>query len=202
MSHRGAVRKLRLPPENFAVRKFPKTRCSGRSWYRVHPTGVKAGHFSLNPTHRFSHEDSPYPLLYLASDIETCLFERFGDSAYDRERSISQWLLVTHSVSAVLAPELYVCDLTQPKTLSSLMVDLTALMHNDLSTPQKWGLALQSHPAHVQGIKFASRFNGKPCLALFQRDNIEETLVEKLLGPLTALDAAVDWLDKHRIALY
>ena len=35
-------------------------------------------------------------------------------------------------------------------------------------------MAIQQHPAVFQAIKFESRFNGQPCLALFQRDFIEK----------------------------
>jgi hypothetical protein len=50
-----------------------------RNWFRVHPTLHSPRHFSLNPAHRFSHKDCPYPILYLGVNIDTCLFERFGD---------------------------------------------------------------------------------------------------------------------------
>jgi hypothetical protein len=82
-----------------------------------------------------------------------------------------------------------------------MMADLSALMHQDLTCPQAWGLAIQKHPANFQAIRFKSRFNGKPCLGIFQRDT-RLTLGETLLGTLSNLDEAVDWLDKHKVSLY
>src|SRR4029079_18446147 len=132
----------------------------------------------------------------------TCLFERFGDTAYDGNRAIPQTLWSTHSVSTVHVPELHVCDLTNAKTLSVLMADLAALMHPDLTVPQAWGLAIQKHPKGFQGIKYKSRFNGKTCLAIFKHAGIEKGLGEKLIGPLTTNDEAATWLDKYEVALY
>jgi hypothetical protein len=99
-------------------------------------------------------------------------------------------------------PELQVCDLTSARTLSAAMADLSALMHNVISAPQDWGLAIQRHPANFQAILFRSRFNGNACLALFQRDGLERRLQEKVLDTLINNDAAVDWLDKHKVSLY
>ncbi len=141
-------------------------------------------------------------MLYLGADIDTCLFERFGDMVYDRDKALPQSLWNAHSVSMIQVPELRVCDLTNARTLSAMMVDLSALMHNDISAPQQWGLVIQRHPAHFQAIRFKSRFNGKACLALFQRDGIEERLREKLAGSLPDNDAAANWLDKHKVCLY
>jgi len=132
----------------------------------------------------------------------TCLFERFGDKAYDQKKAVAQSLWQAHSVSTIQVPELLVCDLANAKTLSALMVDLSSLMHNDVATPQEWGLAIQRHPANFQAVKFKSRFNGRACLALFQRDGLERRLREALLGTLPENDTAVDWLDKHKVSLY
>jgi len=138
----------------------------------------------------------------LGMDIDTCLFERFGETAYDDNKAISRRLWQAHSVSVMMVPEIVVCDLTHAKTLSAMMADLSALMHNDISVPQQWGLAIQNHPANFQAIKFRSRFNGKACLALFQREGIEKRLRQKILGTLPNNDASVDWLDKHKVSLY
>jgi hypothetical protein len=158
--------------------------------------------FSLNPSHRFSHQDCPYPIIYLAADVDTCLFERFGDKTYDQGNTIPESLWDAHSVSTIQVPDVHVCDLTRPKTLSALRVDLGALMHNDLSTPQSWGKAIQSHPAQFQAIKFKSRFNGKACLALFARAGLDQQLKATLFGTLSQNETAVNWLAKHRVGLY
>jgi RES domain-containing protein len=202
MSSNPAARTLRLPPANFSGLKIPRTRQPARNWFRVHQSGFAATCFSLSTNHRFSHQDCPYPFLYLGVDTDTCLFERFGDTAYDGKKAIPQTLWEVHSVSMVQVPEIQVCDLTNAKTLSAMMTDLSALMHNDISAPRDWGLAIQKHPANFQAIKFRSRFNGKACLGLFQRDSFEKRLREKVLNTLANDDAAVNWLDKHKVSLY
>jgi hypothetical protein len=202
MSNDPSDRPLRLPSDNFPDLKIPRTRQPGRNWFRVHQSRHSPVHFSLDAHHRYSHKNCPYPLLYLGADIHTCLFERFGDRAYDTENAISQSLWNAHVVSAVQVPDLQVCDLTNARTLASLRVDLSALLHTSIAAPQEWGVAIQRHPAHFQAIKFRSRFNGKVCVALFQRDGIEARLREKQLDTLTDNDEAAQWLDKHQIALY
>src|SRR5438128_2475779 len=125
MSHNPAVRTIRLPPANFPTLRIPRTRQPARNWFRVHQSRFGALHFSLNTEHRFSHTDCPWPFLYLALDIGNCLFERFGDQAYDGQRTIPQSLWAAHGVTSVLVPELHLCDLTNARTLSALTVDLS-----------------------------------------------------------------------------
>src|SRR3954471_19128844 len=73
------VRTVRLPPADLANAKIPAKKERPRLWYRVHQSKFDAIHFSLRDVHRFSHPQCPYSCLYLACDIATCLFERFGD---------------------------------------------------------------------------------------------------------------------------
>lgn len=196
------MRPRRLPPPDFDKLSIPRTRQPVRNWFRVHQTSFSALHFSLNPAHRFSHEDCPYLALYLGVNMDTCLFERFGDEIYDNAKSLPGSLWNAYSASMVQVPETTVCDLTKPETLSALRVDLSALMNDNLDLPKAWGLAIQRHSRNFQGLKYKSRFNDRTCLVLFQRDSIQSTLAETSLGPLSALDEAVDWLDKHRVNLY
>src|SRR5579883_1198006 len=193
------TRRLRLPPSNLDKLEIPKTRLPARNWYRIHQSRFSALHFSLNTIHRFSHEDCPCPLLYLAVDTDTCSLECFGDKAFERKQTIPQSLWMAHRITCVHLPALQICDLTDSRTLNALKLDLSALMNNDLTAPQAWGLALQRHPARFQGIRFKSRFNGKDCLAVFKRDGIEARLRETPLDPLPENDAALDWLDTHKV---
>ena len=202
MSSSPAVRTLRLPAPGFDKLKIPRTRQPGRNWFRVHQTVHSSRYFSLNPAHRFSHQDCPYPVLYLGVNIDTCLFERFGDETYDSAKALPQSLWDAHSVSLLQVPEICLCDLTKPETLSALRVDLTALMNEKLDVPQEWGVAIQKHPSNFQGIKYKSRFNDRACLAVFQRDGLEKSMPDSALGALSAVDEAADWLDKHRVRLY
>jgi hypothetical protein len=202
MSSSPAVRTLRHPASDFDKVKIPRTRQPVRNWFRVHQTVHPARYFSLNPAHRFSHKDCPYPVLYLGVNIDTCLFERFGDEAYDGAKTLPQSLWNAHSVSLLQVPEICVCDLTKPGTLSALRVDLTALMNDKLDVPQEWGLAIQEHPSNFQGIKYKRQFNDRACLAVFQRDGIEKSIPDSVLGALSSLNEAANWLDKHRVRLY
>src|SRR5205823_5326345 len=118
-----------------------RVKLSARDWFRVHLSAHGPVHFSLQEIHRYSHPDCPASLLYLGSDVATCLFERFGDLIYDQQTAIPLSLWRAHSISAIQVPAIHVCDLTHGQTLSSLRVDLTALMHNELEVAQAWGLA-------------------------------------------------------------
>jgi hypothetical protein len=198
----GRVRTLRLPPAHLGTATIPVKNEGPRLWYRVHQTKFDAIHFSLRDIHRFSHPQCLYSCLYLACDSATCLFERFGDQLYDRALTIASSLWQAHSVTAIRIPAIHICDLTNSKTLSALRADLSALMHYDLKIPQQWGLAIQRHPANFQGIKFKSRFNGKICLALFARDNVENKLKETSSESLLDSESAADWLHGHKVRLY
>ncbi len=202
MSSNSADRKLRTPSPDLATIKVPRTRQPARNWFRVHRSIHAANHFSLDAHHRYSHPECPYHYLYVGVDTGTCCFERFGDNAYDTMKAIPKTLWDDHGISLVRVPELHVCDMTDAKTLSALMVDLSALMDTHVATPQEWGLAIQNHPASFQGIKFKSRFNGKACLALFKRDGIEVQVKDTPIASLCNDDTSMDWLDKRKISLY
>jgi hypothetical protein len=121
---------------------------------------------------------------------------------YDHKRAIAYSLWCAHSITVIKLPTMHICDLTNAKTLSALRADLSALMHNNLSAPQEWGLAIQQHPTNFQGIKFKSRFNGKACLALFNHDGIEKGLKETRTEPLANSEPAADWLDRYKVSLF
>ncbi len=201
MSSSAPTRPLRLPPADLAQRTIPRARLPARAWYRVHPTGHDAIHFSLNPTHRFSHSNCPYKFLYLGTNPETCLWERFGDTVFGQDHRILKKLWMDTSISVIKSPALPICDLGRTDVRNALNVDMAALMSYDLSVPQAWGLALQWHPASFAGIKFKSRFTMRPCFALFDQGDIKSALKQKGLGPLASFEAALDWLEKFEIQL-
>ena len=105
------------------------------------------------------------------------------------------------SISAIEVPPLHLCDLANAHTRGALMVDLTALMNDDISVPQQWGLEIQNHPSQVPAIKFKSRFTGSACLALLDRAAPPTQLIETSLGPLSSYDPALKWLAKNKISL-
>src|SRR5215472_6500144 len=166
MSSNPSARPVRLPPPDFAKQKLPVTRQPAKRWFRVHAKAHNATYFSLSPAHRYSHPQCPYPILYIAIDVETCLMERFGDYIYDNARHLPQTIWDSTVISTIKVPGLNLCDLSKAATRSALSVDLASLMSPDLSIPQQWGLEIQNHPSEVPAIKYRSRFTDEPCLAI------------------------------------
>src|SRR5438067_1642429 len=121
------LRRLRVPSPGLG--DIPVTQQANRLWFRVHQSKFPAKFFSLNGSHRFSDPKCRFAVLYLATDMATCLFERFGDAMYDRRMAIANSLWIASSVSCLRVPRLKICDLTRPRTLSALRVDLAALMN-------------------------------------------------------------------------
>jgi hypothetical protein len=194
-------RVLLTPGPDFQQRAMPVTRQPGRFWFRVHKSGTPAVRFRKFPHHRFSHPDGPFSLLYLGSTLQTCLWECFGDDVFQGQRVISAAKWNGCRLSRILVPELKVCAVSLERTRDALSVDRASLMAADLRIPQAWGLAVQEHPAAFEAIKYSSRFLDQSCLALFDRGGLAAKLQETLLGPLTDLDAAVDWLEERKAAL-
>ncbi len=201
MAGNQPTRPLRLPPADLAAHELPRTRQIARGWFRVHARAYKAIFFNLKPTHRYSHPNCPCPILYVAMDVETCLWEVFGDSVFDNERALPKTQWDDFVVSMIDVPHLHLCDLARTSTRSAVTVDLTALMNQNLTVPQEWGLAIQMHPSRVPAIKFKSRFTGNAGLAIFDRGRIRNRLRETPLGPLYQFDPALNWLTKHEVTL-
>ena len=168
----------------------------------MHSDARPAIGFRVVTTHRFSHPDAPEGLLYLGEDLETCLWECYGDEILDPGARISRNRWYHSRLSQVRSKEsLSICDLADPKTRRCLSVDLTALNYPDLSVPQQWRLAIQTHPAAVDGLRFPSRFTAQPCLVLFDRDNVRSMLTSRPSDLLPACDEASNFLTENMIHL-
>jgi RES domain len=189
------------PGADFNKQTIPVTRQPRRNWFRVHWSGVPAIQFGIRPHHRFSHAQCPFPFLYVGASLSACLWEYFGDDIFGGRHVISAAKWNGCSISQIAIPQLKVCAVSQEPTRNAMGVDKASLLAADLSVPQDWGLAVQQHPAAFEAIKYTSRFIDQPCLALFDRGGMASRLQETLLGELNALDAAVDWLDEHQVAL-
>lgn len=196
-----ATRPLLRPGADFEQLAIPVTRQPQRAWFRVHRTGAAAAQFGKLPHHRFSHPDCPHSLLYLGATIQTCLWEYFGDDVFKGNRVISAGRWQGCSLSQIIVPEVRVCAVNQERTRDAMSVDKASLLAANLAIPQSWALAIQRHPADFQAIKYSSRFLDQPCLALFDRSGLSAKLRVKALGPLSNIDAAVDWLDERKAAL-
>lgn len=140
--------------------------------------------------------------MYLAEDLETCLWECFGDAILDPGARVPllKWSQSQTSEIGLNQP-LPVCDLTDLGTRRDLGLDLSALNHPDLAVPQAWGLALQTHPASVGGFYFPSRFTGRRCLVLFDRPDVANALSSKPGESLLEIADAVEFINRNQIKL-
>jgi len=195
------ARILLRPAEDFFNKAIPVTRQPARAWFRVHRPGAPALDFGIHEYHRFSHASSPYPWLYLGPNIQTCLWELFGDDVFQGNRSVAMSRWTGRCFSQLSLPQLKVCAVSTQRTREAMGVDKSSLLDEDLSIPQAWGLALQKHPAGFEAIQYTSRFVDQPCLALFDRGGLKSRLKVKPLGELENLEAAVDWLHERNVAL-
>jgi hypothetical protein len=195
------ARTLFRPAPDFGQRQIPVTRQPARAWFRLHRSNAPALQFGCFPFHRFSHPRCPYPILYLGPNIQTCVWEVFGNDVFEGNRVIAASKWRERSVSRITVPELKVCAVSLERTRDVMGVDKSSLLAGDLTVPQDWGLAVQEHPASFQALKYTSRFVDQPCLALFDRDGLPARLKVSLLGSLEDLDPAIDWLHERKAAL-
>ena len=80
-------------------------------------------------------------------------------------------------------------------------MDVSALTHTDLSVPKAWGLAIQQHPVDFDGLRYRSRFDNQPCIALFKRAPLVAQLREILVGDLAAAAEADAFITQHTLSL-
>lgn len=197
-----ATRPLRLPAADFHTKPLPCIHLASLQVIRVHGEHGPAISFRKITSHRFTHPDAPEGLLYLADDLETCLWECFGDAILDPGARIPLLKWSQSQTSEIqLNQPLPICDLTDLGTRRQLRVDLSALHHPDLVVPQAWGLALQKHPASVGGFFFPSRFTGRRCLVLFERPAVAMKLASKPGKRLTEIVDAVEFINRNQIKL-
>lgn len=195
-------RPIRLPAADFSLRPLPVTSVEGLDTVRVHLANYPAAQFRLNPFHRFSHPDAPGGLLYLGEDVETCFWECFGDGILDPGSTLARVDLENRRLSRIISQGRFkICDLTDLSTRRTLGLDLSALKHTELDVPQAWGLAIQSHSEKADGLRYFSRFTGRPCLALFERPGTAAKLTEIPLALLPDLDETEHFLAANAIAL-
>lgn len=197
----ASVRTVRLPSPKFAAKYLPELRIDGLDAMRVHGAQYPALNFRVVPGHRFSHPRAPAGLIYLGEKLDTCLWEFFGDTLLD-ESSISASRWQNTLIARIRSDASFrICDLTDEKCRLHLGVDLSALMSADLHVPHAWGLAIQNHPVAVDGIRYLSRFDSRPCLALFERPWMAGRLEESSLGSLHESAEALRFLIDRSVSL-
>lgn len=196
-----AARTIRLPAPGFASKNLPELRVEGLDALRVHGANHPPVQFRTVPGHRFSHPDAPSGLLYLGNASNTCLWEVFGDIMLD-SCGISARRWENSHLSRIRSDATFrICDLTNENTRLQLGTDLSALMSTDLRVPHAWGLAIQNHPAVIDGIRYLSRFDSLPCLVLFERPWMAGRLEAISLGTLHESAEANTFLTEHAISL-
>ncbi len=194
-------RPIYKPGANFARRRIPVSTMEAGVLLRVHPSHLPAIHFGRRAGNRFTPEDSPYGVMYLAQDLETCIFEVFGDEMLHDRSIIRAFKWMNRSVSEIAFPALRVCDFTDPVTNTAAGVDLASLMLHILETPQAWGRAVMEHPLRFQGIRYTSRFTQNRCLALFDLPENAHQLTARSIGPLHEHSEANWFLDEYEVAM-
>ncbi len=198
----SASRPIRLPAKDFNNRSLPVTIIRNFKGLRLHGAARPAIQFRNTPSHRFSHPDASSGLIYLADDLETCLWECFGDAILAPGTAVSCSIWMSRKLSEIhTRTQLRICDLTETNTRSALKVDLSALKHTDLHIPQAWGLAIMNHPDAVDGFQFTSRFTNRRCTVLFENSKIGSILKSKQVGNLIDLDQGAVFLERNEIAL-
>lgn len=197
----SGVRPLRLPAEDFSSRSIPVLEVGIYHLHRIHETGRAPLYFSRNDGHRFSPEKGAFAVCYFAESAETCLWERFGDEVLMPGASVARGIWFTRSVSHVRVSHLRVCDLTNADVRAACRVDLTALLHSELAVPQAWAASIQAHPVGFEALKYLSRFNQQPCVALFQKPGVPERCRVVQTHPLVSLPESDAFLASQRVAL-
>jgi hypothetical protein len=197
-----AKRPLHLPLADFSSLEIPKTRKGFRKWWRLHQGSLSPIFYSKSDANRFAVP--ALGTLYVGSDPQTCLLEKYGDELYGAKNrgeiprlSATDWR--DRAMTAVGIPAVYVCDLTSPETLSACRVDMGTLTHPDLIYPQAWAKAIMEHPANFDGILYLSRFTQKPCLALYPRREIEVRIINS--DALAHHPDGMKLLDEFQVAL-
>ena len=196
------VRPVHRPRSDFATADLPVVILDGLERWRVHSRDFPAIRFRNVTSHRFSHPNAPEGLLYLGESVETCLWECFGDEWLETQSRLSASRWRNSLLSQVRSTaSLRICDLTDDQVRLALGVELGSLMNPELSIPQAWGLAIQTHPSTVDGIRYLSRFNHQPSLVLFDRPGSSIHLSETLIGTLPDVPEADQFLLERKIAL-
>ena len=189
------------PAADFARRKIPVSILNGGVLLRLHVTDRQALFFGRRAGNRFTPENSPRGVMYLGEDLETCIFEVFGDEMLEKRCLVRAFRWMNYSVSKIAYPELRVCDFTDAVTNTAAGVDLASLMAQDLEVPQAWSRAVMNHPSGFQAIRYACRFTGRHSLALFDLPEVCASLRAEMIGPLHAMSEAGKFLDRYEVAI-
>ena len=188
------MRPTYLPSPELERVRLSTRRSAVSQWYRVHPKDKDAIYYGRSPNNRFSPLD--VGVLYAGADVETVLFEVFGDEMFGDEHRIRSYRWFHYGLSRLTVRSARLCNLGSQKVRAQLNVDLGSLLGPDVTVARKWAAAIHSHPSKPDGIIYRSRMTAKSCLALFERVGAERSVEAELIGSLSELEEASEFLDK------
>jgi hypothetical protein len=197
----GARRTIYKPSADFARRKIPVTVLDAGVLIRLHASHRPALEFGTRAGNRFTPENPPHGVMYLGEDLGTCIFEIFGDEMLTARTLVRAFKWMNCSVSLIAFPALRVCDFTDSVTTTAAGVDLASLMAHELEGPQAWSRAVMNHPLGFQAIRYASRFTGRHCLALFDLPDVCGSLAATSAGLLHEMSEAGRFLDEYEVTI-
>ncbi len=180
---------LRPPPEHFKL--IPKEDISKgtRLYYRFNPAAFDSCfYFSRNREFRFDDTAKNYGVFYAAEQPAGAFAETYGHDVTQQPAEmplvLSEVELTQRKVFMVRIHKARLALLTG-NGLPHLRLDGNIGTCPDYDIPQQWSQWIFQHPKRYDGILYASRHNGCPCVALFSRAKKKITS-EKNLG--SALD--------------
>lgn len=195
------------PPPDLAQRDLPLRvlDVGTQPLYRIHRALHGPIHFnkpgSTRVRFRFDAPNDEYGVLYASPFFDACVAEtvirdRFFGGALPLQ--IEEREVVSRRLSILKSPagRLTLVDLTQP--LLHLGGNAQILTDPDYTGPNLWSLALQQHPARVDGIFFTSRYANAGSVAVFDHVPLEPVGQPAELASWPAMAA---YLDRYDIGL-
>lgn len=196
------------PPPDFSKRAVPvcDLHIAALSLRRIHRSIYSPIFFNRRSTSstvfRFDAPNNEFGVLYAAPTFSACMFETVIRNVFEGGSLpllIDQAELSCRSISSLIPAmvrTLHLADFTQ--SLAPLGGDNTVMSMNDYTVPNKWSLAVHSHPEKFDGIYFRSRYANEPCVALFDR---VEMIARGAAIPILACSELDAFLDQYHIGL-
>lgn len=175
-----------------------------RTWFRFSPKRYASPIFwNREGIYRFDSPAARWGVCYLASSIVSAFQEVFGDKITHQKpldwseiQRLSVWLVRTPA--ELRGFELF------GENLSVIGATLQCFV-SSYAKSQRWGAALMSHPAQLEGLIYMGRRSGARCLAMLgDRVNARAYqlyLEAQCLGPLSDWQELWPTLDRFRVRL-
>jgi hypothetical protein len=160
------------PPADLASRLLPIIP-TDQSWYRIHSAHHGPLYFGRmsdpgrTEAFRFDAPASEYGVLYVAATADGAFAETLArDPAVS---TLSRSLLRTRCLSVIRARRTLYLVNVRGRAMRRIGAD-ARLWAGEYAVAQRWSLALQQHPARVDGLYYCSRHEEtQHCAAIFDR---------------------------------